>query len=877
MLKSKPNIQLLAALLLATALLAAPADIDAKRPLKRKSAAAKADSLKQVFFYSPGERDGLFVAAQRANDQWYNLGQLVQSDYSRWGTEKRMYNPYVIRANDGTWRAVWQVNDTAPCFAAAYSEDLVTWRPQDYPRMSSKGVFSPVIFKVKSDDPQKEKFMIFFRTADDQLRQTVASNDFRTFTPDKEAGEHAEEMIRKHSLLNDTVVIDGKRQAGVIFGIKPSELNKIIANFDRQKAEAEMNSETMKDDAQRYAGMKNLKATLTVFPKRQKTISDKLIGVFFEDISYAADGGLYAELVQNRDFEYTAADNRDWNATTAWTSSAKMDVRTEQPLSQNNPHYAVLSNRTITNSGWDGMALKAGDKYDLSLYARCLDCKKKDLSVQLTENGKVVATAKIRVQGANWQQYNVTLVASQTTRNGQLALTPLKKGSVAVDMVSLFPQKTFKGRKNGLRADLAQAIADLHPKFVRFPGGCMSHGDGIDNIYHWNHTIGPLQDRRPDRNIWNYHQTRGLGFYEYFQFCEDIGAEPLPVLAAGVPCQNSGPDADGYGGQQGGIPLEKMPDYIDELLHLIEWANGDPATSQWAKMRADAGHPEPFHLKYIGIGNEDIISTAFEERYEMICKSIRQMYPEIKICGTAGPFHAPSSDYVEGWRFANEHKDLHDLVDEHYYESVGWFLNHQDYYDRYDRRGPKVYLGEYASRTRTHESALAEAIHLCNIERNGDVVSMTSYAPLLCNEKHQNWTPDMIYYTNDSLKLTPSYHTQRLFSLHGGNRYVESQLEVSADFKTPETRLSQERKLNQRAVASVVRDTRTGKTHLKVVNALPVPMQLSVKGLRLRSTAKTETFSGRPADMDVTPVMGTVGTDDGTLTVPAYGVMSVEL
>ena len=235
------------------------------------------------------------------------------------------------------------------------------------------------------------------------------------------------------------------------------------------------------------------------------------------------------------------------------------------------------------------------------------------------------------------------------------------------------------GRKNGLRKDLAQVIADLKPKFVRFPGGCMSHGQGLENIYHWNHTVGPLQDRKPDFNIWGYHQTRGLGFFEYFQFCEDIGAEPLPVLAAGVPCQNSSNNRQGIGGQQGGIPMKDMPAYIQELLDLIDWANGDPATSKWAKMRADAGHPKPFNLKYIGIGNEDIISTVFEERYEMICKAIRAKYPDIKICGTVGPFHSPSADYLEGWDFTKKHPDLQYMVDEHYYESTGWFMHHRDY------------------------------------------------------------------------------------------------------------------------------------------------------------------------------------------------------
>ena len=221
--------------------------------------------------------------------------------------------------------------------------------------------------------------------------------------------------------------------------------------------------------------------------------------------------------------------------------------------------------------------------------------------------------------------------------------------------------------------------------------------------------------------------------------------------------------------------MDQMPAYIDELCNLIEWANGDPATSKWAKMRADAGHPAPFYMKYLGIGNEDIISTVFEERCEMIAREVKKRYPYIQICGTAGPFHFPSADYIEGWKFGSEHPDLFDMLDEHYYESTGWFMHHLDYYDNYDRRGPKVYVGEYASRSRTHESALAEALFLCNIERNGDIVEMTSYAPVLAKEGHHNWNPDLIYFDNTSVQLTPSYHTQHLFGNHSGDRYVTSQ------------------------------------------------------------------------------------------------------
>lgn len=514
------------------------------------------------------------------------------------------------------------------------------------------------------------------------------------------------------------------------------------------------------------------------------------------------------------------------------------------------------------------MLVKAGESYDFSMYVNTPSSK--SFTVALVDNGKMLASETIKTKGEGWNQYSATLVPKSSAANGRLMIVAEGKNKALMDMISLFPRNTFKGHKNGLRADLAQVIADLQPKFVRFPGGCMSHGDGIDNIYHWKHTVGPLQERTPDRNIWNYHQTRGLGFYEYFQFCEDLGAEPLPVLAAGVPCQNSAADANGYGGQQGGIPMDEMPAYIQEILDLIEWANGDPATSQWAKMRADAGHPAPFNLKYIGIGNEDIISTTFEERFEMICRAIRAKYPEIQICGTAGPFHTPSSDYIEGWLYALEHQDIVDLVDEHYYESVGWFINNQDYYDNYDRNGPKVYLGEYAARSARGniDCALAEALHLCGIERNGDVVAMTSYAPMLCNLKHQNWNPDMIYFDNEKIDLTPSYHAQRLFSKYSGDVYLYSGFNGIPDDAA------------RRVSSTVVLDTKTGKGYLKIVNVLPVTLSLDVTGLDIDANRPYEGFSGKPGQERVKVDSGTCGkVSNGAfkVDVPPYSLMVIEL
>lgn len=831
------------------------------------------DTTCQVFIYSPGERDGLHLAFHAEDDTWQEVGQLCSSDYGQWGAEKRMYKPSVAHANDGSWRLVFGVNDHAPCFAAAFSEDLITWRPQDYPLMSQKGCLEPIVFAM--DDGT---FDIYYKDRAGQKHYVQASADFRHFTEDSLLSS-----IDDVAWLRDSVAVvprgkqEGKMQEGNLFDVPKVHLDFIRQWFHALAQEDELNRETMRDDATRFASLPaTVKATLKVDASAEKPISDKLIGVFFEDISYAADGGLYAELIQNRDFEYTGRDHRGWNATTAWHSSRPIEIATEHSLSKNNPHYAMLWPKdTLWNEGWDGIAVEAGKNYDFSMYVFA-GGQKQDFLIQLMgENGTVLAKAKLKTAASDWTQYTTVLTAKGSDAKARLAIVPLKAAHVGVDMISLFPQETFKNRKNGLRKDLAQAIADLKPKFVRFPGGCMTHGQGLENIYHWNHTVGPWQDRKPDFNIWNYHQTRGLGFYEYFQFCEDIGAEPLPVLAAGVPCQNSAANADGFGGQQGGIPMADMPAYIDKLCNLIEWANGDPAKSKWAKMRADAGHPAPFNMKYLGIGNEDIISTVFEERCEMIAKAIRERYPEIQICGTAGPFHFPSADYVEGWKFANDHRSLFDLIDEHYYESTGWFIHHQDYYDQYDRQGPKVYVGEYASRSRTHESALAEALYLCNIERNGDIVEMTSYAPLLAKEGHHNWNPDLIYFDNTSLQLTPSYHTQHLFGNHSGDRYISSQLTI-------EPMGAAEQQLNLRSAASVVRDSKTGKKYLKLVNALPRELCITVDGISIPADAKVVGFSGQPKDQTVSVNSGNdslhlkAGLENSQLVVPPYTVCAIE-
>ena len=794
------------------------------------------DSTCQVFIYSPAENQGLHLAYFTDDERWVDVGQLCASDFGPWGSEKKMYRPFVMKANDGTWRALWSVNTRSPQFAVVYSEDLVTWRPQDYPIMKEKGIKDVAAYQM--DDGS---FDIYLKTAKGK-RYVHADKDFRTFEEDSLEAT-ADDILWQR----DTVTINGKLVEGNDFEIPAIHLNyirawhKALAEENRENCrllphnEAELQAYLKEKNVELAAG-NEVSAQLQIKAQKSHRISDKLIGIFFEDISRAADGGLCAELLQNGDFEYNG-ERKGWNAITAWqglnlqagSSSASSSetstsvVSSENGVSQNNPHYAILGETPIYNIGWEGITVKRAI-YDVSLYARCMDGKKKQLTMALVDaEDQIVAQAKLKVQGGEWNEYKTQLVISdkykgELGKDIRFAVIPKGKDRVAVDMLSLMPQDTYKG--HGLRKDLAEVIADLKPRFVRFPGGCMLHGQGLENIYHWKESVGPLKDRKPAKNIWNYHQTRKLGFYEYFQWCEDMGAEPLPVLAAGVPCQNSQPNADGICGQQGGIPMSEMPQYVQDVLDLVEWANGDPATSKWAKMRADAGHPAPFNLKMVGIGNEDLISTDFEKRYLMICKALKEKHPEIEVIGTVGPFHYPSSDYIEGWKIAKENKQWIDAVDEHYYEKPGWFINHQDYYDNYDRKAPKVYLGEYAANGNNElDRALAEGIHLCNVERNADVVEMTSYAPLLCKNGYSNWNPDMIYFDNsEKIRLTESYKMQKMFGQHAGDTYVVSELNLSAALK-------------RYVGTSVVKDSKTGKTWLKVVNALPRTLKLQVSGL----------------------------------------------
>ncbi len=840
--------------------------------------AAVPDSVYLVAYnVHPGS--GLNFAWSANRTTWKAIGPehpFIKSDYGTWGGEKKMYHPTLTRMPDGTWRCVFQVNDRANQFAVAYTKDLVKWHPQDYPYM--EGVNS-CIAPVISYDAAKEEYKVIFKTKNGEVYETVSKDFYHYAKPQKVAASTYPAVVEKLS-------VDGKMVDGQVFKVAYDDVEKMELAVEHEVYWAALNDELARDNEARFQGLKPLETTIKVNAANSKKISDKLLGIFFEDINYAADGGLYAELVQNRDFEYSQADvrggNKDWKADYAWKleGEGSWTIQTAEPIHVNNAHYAVLDVKqngklALSNGGFDGIVVRKGEKYDFSMFARQLEGAVGKVQVSLVADGKVLAKTTVKSSKKGWKKVSAVMKATADADHAVIKLEPMGEGKLALDMVSLFPQNTFKGRKNGMRADLAQTLADLKPKFMRFPGGCAAHGDGLHNIYNWKETIGPLESRKPQRNLWGYHQTKGLGYYEYFQLCEDMNCEPLPVLAAGVCCQNS---SDRGAGQQGGIPMDKMPEYIQDVLDLIEWANGDAKTTKWGKLRAEQGHPAPFNLKYIGIGNEDLISKTFEERYVMIIKAVKEKYPDIIVCGTSGPW-SEGSDYERGWELAKEHQI--DMIDEHYYRTPGWFIHHQDYYDQYDRNGSKVYLGEYAAhapgRPNNVETALCEAMHICGMERNGDVVAMSSYAPLLAKERHTQWSPDMIYFNNTEVKPTVGYHVHKLCGNHSGDEYIETTLSVNERRKG----------VRERLAVSTVRDSQTGKVYIKMVNLLnhPVKTNLDLTSLkecfgdgRESVDATLHQLTGKYDDRNARPTENTVKvTPKFEYELPAYSFTLIAL
>ncbi len=596
-------------------------------------------------------------------------------------------------------------------------------------------------------------------------------------------------------------------------------------------------------------------------PAGGKAISDELIGIFFEDISSSADGGLYAELVQNGSFEYSPVERDGWGPGTAWRmirpghSLGYMEPRMDNGIHPNNPTYMRLHIERVKeyydykgwkgfglqNDGFDGFSVKAGAKYDFSAFFRNGEGGQKQVRVVLVEpqgwgkDPKLLAEATVEVGDPSWKKYACVLTPSEESQKAVLQILVLNQGIVDIDMVSVMPEDTYKG--HGLRKDLAQALADLNPKFLRFPGGCVVHGggDGFWNTYRWKTTVGPKEQRRALKNTWGYHQSMGLGYYEYFQLCEDIGMEPLPILPCGVSCQGTN---GGWGMKdqaQDVVPMSEMDEWVQDALDLIEWANGD-VTTKWGRVRAEAGHPKPFGLKYLGIGNEERISPEFTERFKYMYEKVTKAHPEIIIVGTAGPgSHPGNPDYENGWKLADELGMP--IMDEHYYEPRDYFLKSRQY-DNYPRdRKTKVYLGEYAAKDKKLIDALAEGLYLLHVERNADVVVMTSYAPLFARKNATNWNPDLIYFDNERPYLTCSYYIQQMFGQSSGNYYYGDCVKIEG-----QTDLQEQ---------SVVLNTKTRQLFVKLCNASADAKKATIDLRRFKGLKKVMTktvLSGQPED-----------------------------
>ena len=510
-------------------------------------------------------------------------------------------------------------------------------------------------------------------------------------------------------------------------------------------------------------------------------IQPTMYGIFFEDINYAADGGLYAELVKNRSFEFP-------QSLMGWQTSGRVDVKDDGPF-ERNPHYVRLSDpghphkhTALTNEGFFGMGVHGGEPYRLSLWARVPEGGESRLRAEIIDpasmgESQAIASAKIEVSGNEWQKYTLTLTPSETNERARLRIF-LEKPDSQVDLehISLFPVDTWRGHENGLRRDLAQRLADLKPGVFRFPGGCIVEGTDLDSRYQWKNTVGPVENRPLNENRWHYtfphrffpdyYQSGGLGFYEYFLLSEEIGAEPLPIISVGLACQFQNSDESAH------VPVDSLEPYIQDALDLVEFANG-PVDSQWGKVRAGMGHPEPFGLKFIGIGNEQWGET-YPTHLEPFVKAVRAKHPEIKIVGSSGPgSEGEKFDFL--WPEMRRLKA--DLVDEHFYRPEDWFLSQGRRYDNYDRKGPKVFAGEYACHINDKKwnhlrPAILEAAFMTGLERNADVVHMATYAPLFAHAEGWQWRPDMIWFDNLKSWPTASYFVQQLYSHNRGTNVI---------------------------------------------------------------------------------------------------------
>lgn len=618
-------------------------------------------------------------------------------------------------------------------------------------------------------------------------------------------------------------------------------------------------------------------------------VQPTMYGVFFEDINYGADGGLYAELVKNRSFEFAP------DRLTGWKAFGRVTVKDDGPF-EKNPHYVRLtgSGHTdkwtgIQNEGFFGIGLKKDADYRFSVWARVPDGRPVNLLVQFIEQNtdgerQQFTEQVVRVDSKEWKKYQVVLRSGRTIAKANLRifLTDENKrtgGDRMVDLehVSLFPVDTWMGHENGMRKDLAQALYDMRPGVFRFPGGCIVEGTDMATRYQWKNTVGPVENRPFNENRWeytfnyrffpDYFQSYGLGFYEYFLLSEEIGAEPLPVLNVGMVCQYQNWDKESA---HAACTAEALQPFIDDCLDLVEFANGGTDT-KWGALRAEMGHPAPFNLKFLAIGNEQWGDFYFE-RLKPFVEAMRKAHPEIKLIGTSGP-DSEGKNFDLGWRAMKEQKA--DLVDEHFYRPIDWFKNSMNRYDDYDRTGPKVFAGEYACHDRgkkwNHAGAsIYEAAFMTTLERNADIVHMATYAPLFAHVEGWQWRPDMIWFDNLRCARTASYYVQQMYALNKGTHVLPATL----DTPTP--------KGEDGLFASAVWDKEKGQYIVKVINTTDQPQALCIKleGVKkLAATAQTVTLNCSDYDLDntvtnpnaVVPAEGFATTEGNTLNTTIGG------
>ena len=564
-------------------------------------------------------------------------------------------------------------------------------------------------------------------------------------------------------------------------------------------------------------------------------IQPTMFGLFFEDINFAADGGLYAEMIKNRSFEFDKP-LMGWEQPNTKRSSLNKESGSATPIeiAANNTNFCRVeinnaAGYALINEGFRGMGVKKDAKYNLSLKALNQEGNIKKIIIQLIDKDqKIIGETVIVPISKEWKTYTSQCTATQTEAKAKLKITFEGTGTIDLDMISLFPEDTWKNRKNGLRKDLVQLLYDMKPGFLRFPGGCIVEGRTLADRYQWKKSVGNVEDRKTMMNRWNvefghkqtpdYFQSFGLGFYEYFQLSEDIGATPLPILSCGMACQyNTGQLA----------PLEELDPYVQDALDLIEFANGSEDT-RWGKLRSDMGHPKPFGLQYIGVGNEQW-GPDYIDRYKVFEKAIKAKYPNIIIVSGSGP--SPDGEHFD--YAMQELKKLDaQLIDEHYYKSPQWFRENAARYDKYDRKGPKIFAGEYAAQSvsganpnnrNNWECAFSEAAFMTGLERNADVVNLTSYAPLMAHEDAWQWTPDMIWFNNLQAYGSANYYVQKLFSTNKGT-------DLLAISKNGEPLTGQ-----NNLYASAVKDASTKEIIIKLVNTSAEPTDVSIdfKGTKL--------------------------------------------